>query len=199
MNLVVFDLETTGVNVERDEIIQLAALAVDLKTGKDLESFEVKIKPSVQGKQALERMKIEGFKNSYDADVWEESAVSTALALNRFAGWCGRYADLKKTAKSGRSYKVVQGCGYNAARFDHPFILRVCREFGVFLPMNMLVWDTLQLALFVDHLQNLNLADHKLSTVVAALGLDLENAHDALADVVATADVTWALLKMLEK
>jgi DNA polymerase III epsilon subunit-like protein len=198
VNLVVFDLETTGVDVERDEIIQIGAVCVDLDTGAERSEFEVKIKPSPKGEASLLRMQDEGFKNSYDSEIWASKAVPKALGLNRFAGYVGRYKDQGKISKTGKSYYVAQGCGYNAAKFDHPLILNACRSCNIFLPMNMLCWDTLQLAMFVFHLAHIEPPDFKLSTVAEALEIPLENAHDALADVRATAQITLKLMDMVK-
>jgi exonuclease I len=64
--------------------------------------------------------------------------------------------------------------------------------------MNMLCWDTLQLAMFVFHLAHIKTPDFKLSTVAEALEISLENAHDALADVRATAQITLKLMDMVK-
>lgn len=204
MNLVVFDLETTGVNTDRDEIIQIGAVAVQLnldapRNYKMLSDFEIKLKPTEKGKVLLENMKSEGFKNSYSDSVWEKEAVAPVVAMNRFSGWCRKYADILKISKNNKYYSVVQGCGYNAAKFDHPFLLRVCRDFNIFIPMNMLCWDTLQLALFTFYARDIKAVDYKLSTIAETLNVELKNAHDALADVYATLDITVELLHKITK
>lgn len=197
MNLVVFDLETTGVDVVKDEIIQIAAEARSLSTGRQLATFEVKVLPSLAGEMGLAHMVGEGFKNCYDAELWQKEAVVPAVAFQRFAGWLRRFSDIKKLSKANREYYVVQACGYNAVKFDYPFLNNQFKLFGIFNCMNPLVWDTLQLAMFIFHVYGIKTNDFKLSTIAEALHIPLVNAHDALADVTATMEVTMKLLEMV--
>lgn len=198
MNLVIFDLETTGIDVERNEIIQIGALVADLNTGRTLGQFEMKLLPSEKGKTDLAKMCEEGFKNCYNEEVWKENGVAAVLALQRFAGWVGRYADQKKLSKANRPYYIAQSCGYNAAKFDMPFILNECRKHNIFLPLAMNCWDTLQLATWVFYAHQIVSEDLKLSSVAKVLGVSLENAHDALGDVQATKEITFKLLRMIQ-
>jgi DNA polymerase III epsilon subunit-like protein len=119
------------------------------------------------------------------------------MALNRFAGWLGRFKDQNRTSKAGKNYMVVQGCGYNAAKFDHPFLLTECRRHGIFMPMDMRCWDTMQFAMFMFQAKGIVPVDYKLSTIAETLGIELVNAHDALADVIATAEITKKLFSMV--
>lgn len=200
MNVVIFDLETTGVDVSKDEIIQIGAICMDSITGKEISSFEVKLLPTAKGVVSLNIMKESGFNNCYDPEIWGLEGVSKSLALNRFAGWVGRFTDQKRAAKqTGRSYYVVQGCGYNAAKFDHPFILNVCRFHNIFLPMDMRVWDTMQFAMLYFAVRNIEPEDYKLETITKNMKIELLNAHDALEDARATAKITFSILNSLRK
>lgn len=198
MNLIFFDLETTGINVEKDEIIQIGALAYDLTHKRDLSAFEQKIFPSDAGKANLAKMREEGFENCYNEEVWEKTASAPGIGYNRFAAWVRRYADNKKMSKQLRPYYVAQGCGYNAAKFDNPFIFNQCQKYSVFLPMAMQCWDTLQLALWTFYARQIVSKDMKLATVADVLGVKLDNAHDARADVIATKEITLKLLEMIQ-
>jgi exonuclease I len=62
--------------------------------------------------------------------------------------------------------------------------------------MDMRCWDTLQFALFVFEKRGIDPVDYKLETIAKMLEIDLTNAHDALADVIATAEVTRKLFSM---
>jgi DNA polymerase III epsilon subunit-like protein len=199
MNVVIFDLETTGVDVSKDEIIQIGAICMDSITGKEISSFEVKLLPTEKGVQSLIKMKESGFNNCYDPEIWGLEGVHSAMALQRFAGWVGRFTDQKRIAKSGKSYYVVQGCGYNAAKFDHPFILNVCRFVNIFLPMDMRVWDTMQFVMLYFAVHNIEPLDYKLETTAKNMKIELSHAHDALEDARATAKITFSILNSLRK
>lgn len=199
MNVVIFDLETTGVDVSKDEIIQIGAICMDSITGKEISSFEVKLLPTAKGVVSLNIMKESGFNNCYDPEIWGLEGVHKAMALQKFAGWVGRFTDQKRIAKSGRSYYVVQGCGYNAAKFDHPFILNVCRFVNIFLPMDMRVWDTMQFAMLYFAMRNIEPEDYKLETIAKNMKIELLHAHDALEDARATAKITFSILNSLRK
>ena len=199
MNLVIFDLETTGVDIIKDEIIQIGAVCIDTQTGKEILDFETKLLPTEKGIASLMKMKETGFKNCYDPEIWGLEGVAKAVALQRFAGWIGRFTDQKRVSKSGRSYYVVQGCGYNSVKFDHPFLLNVCRFSNIFIPMDMRVWDTMQFAMLYASVRNIEIDDFKLETVAKALKIELLQAHDALEDARATAKITFHILNELRK
>lgn len=199
MNLVVFDLETTGIDVLKDEIIQIGAVCVDTETGREISEFEAKILPSEKGVASLVRMKDTGFSNGYDSEIWGLEGVAKAVALQRFAGWVGRFTDQKRESKTGRGYYVVQGCGYNSVKFDHPFLINACRFSNIFLPMDMRVWDTMQFAMLYFNIANIKTDDFRLETIVKVLKIDLLKAHDALEDARATSKVTLNIMKQLKK
>jgi DNA polymerase III epsilon subunit-like protein len=144
-------------------------------------------------------MKESGFNNFYDPEIWGLEGINRSLALQKFSGWVGRFTDQKRVAKSGKSYYVAQGCGYNAAKFDHPFILNVCRFSNIFLPMDMRVWDTMQFAMLYFAVHNIEPEDYKLETTAKNMKIELLHAHDALEDARATAKITFSILNSLRK
>lgn len=59
-DILLIDLETTGLDSSRQEIIQLAAVLLDKKTLKEKEVFNTFVKPSHWGKRDPESMKVNG-------------------------------------------------------------------------------------------------------------------------------------------
>lgn len=90
-------------------------------------------------------------------------------------------------------------CGHNASRFDSDFLVSWWkRTGGGFLPAACYeTLDTLQLARWLSLLAPVAPLDHKLGTLCQWLGIELVKAHDALADVRATAELARRLVALL--
>jgi DNA polymerase III epsilon subunit-like protein len=182
MRVVFFDLETGGTNPQQHPIIQIAAIAVD-REFNELGSFEAKIDFDIHlcDPEALTV-------NSYDAEVWEKESRPAPHVAQDFSRFLKQYADVRMVSQRiGREYFVAQLAGHNAASFDGPFIQEFYRQCGLFLPGGYRVLDTLQRAMwhFHDHPEH-SPRDFKLGTLCEHFGIQLDNAHDALADVRAT-------------
>jgi DNA polymerase III subunit epsilon len=158
-DLVFFDVETTGLNVIRDRILQIALIKY-LKNGdKELE-LTLLINPGIPISE--ESMSIHGFTPKDLANKPTFQQVSKQLF--DFIG----NADL---------------AGYNAARFDIPMLMEEFSRVGVEFEINN------------RRIIDVQRVFYKMEprTLKAALKFycqkDLEDAHDALADVRATVDV----------
>lgn len=192
--LVVFDVETGGLDPARHPIIQFAAVAVDVAADwKELEALELKLlfDENAAEKQALEV-------NHYDPDVWRREGVLQPLAYRRISDFLRRHATLRKvSAKSGKPYEVARLCGHNG-RFDGDFLAATFKRAGLFLPAACFeVLDTLALARWVSMVSPPGPTDHKLGSLCAWMGIELLDAHDALADVRATCELARRLLGLV--
>ena len=160
-DVVVFDIETTGLEVSRCEIIEIGA--VKLHKGKKVETFETFIKPT--GEIPDEITNLTHITNEMVKDAPNIKSV---------------IADF---------YKFCYGCtiiAYNID-FDYKFVNQFGKNNGYLFDMKQI--DALYLArAFIPGLKNF-----KLSTVCKKLGVSLENAHRAVHDAMATADVVIKL------
>lgn len=163
--LVFFDLETTGVSVTKDRIVELYALRINVDGSRDekLQRFNPGM-PIPAGASAVHGI--------YDNDVAD---APTFVALS---------ADLAA---------FFEGCdlaGYNALRFDIPLLAEEFIRAGITQPF--------QHARFVDPM----VIFHRMvpRTLSGALRYyrneELENAHTAKADVLATVKVLESQLKV---
>jgi len=183
--VVVFDVETSGLDPAVHEVIQFAAVAVDEKWNPvgELE-LKVKFEPAKADPKALEL-------NSYDPGAWE-TAISQAEAVARIGNFLKRHASWERTSKAGKSYSVARLCAHNA-RFDCDFLGAMFeRAGGAFCPAALYEpLDTLALARWVTFCGPCAPpADHKLGTICDHFGIAEEGgAHDALADVKRTANL----------
>lgn len=165
-DLIFLDVETTGLNVIRDRIIQIALIKYP-KDGGEISELEMLINPGIPISE--EAMKVHGIKPE---DLRNKPGfIEVADKLYNFIG----KSDL---------------AGYNSNRFDIPMLIEEFARAG-----------------YDFDIENRNLIDiqrlfYKMEprTLGAAykfyLNKEMENAHNALADVKATAEV---LLGQIEK
>ena len=164
--VVVYDVESTGTDVYSDEIVQMAAVRLD-PAGNVSERFERFLRPS---RPVGDSEKVHGFTDGFLAERGEDPAK----ALGDFLRFC-------------------EGCvivGHNVA-FDVAITRRNLVRSGAPGEFGNVWYDTLDLSR--RYLKNLE--NHKLLTVAAALGAANDPTHNAMDDILATADVLRALVK----
>lgn len=155
---IVYDFETTGVNPESDEIIEIGALKI--VNGVFTEVFSTLVKP----KKLIpaEATKINRITNEMVANCYSIEQIICDFYL-----FC----------------KDCQMVGYNSIAFDSLFLKKAGKLVG-------LNFDNTQIDAFLlakDKLKGLR--NYKLATVSKYLEVDLIDAHRALNDVIATAEV----------
>lgn len=164
-DLVVFDFETTGLALDGSDKI-IEIGAVKVSKGKIIEKFMCFVDPEMHIPE--ESTKIHGIT---DSDVKGSPIINEALA---------------------DFYKFTRNCylsGYNIIGFDMAFLLHFGKKAGYNFDNPVL--DVYKLAQkYVKGARN-----YKLGTVAEKLGVSLDNAHRAVYDTIATAEV---LLKIAE-
>lgn len=191
--VVFFDLETSGLDEDRHDIIQIAAVAIG-PDWEELEAFEEKLAfdRDAADPEALEL-------NCYNAEQWDAEERPAVEALRSFSSFLRRHLSVQLTSRRGQPYRVAKLAGHNVATFDFPRLRAAFRRHALFLPAAFMTLDTLQLASWwqvvllssgVRPPPNL-----KLSTLAAYFGHPIDGAHDALADVRASARVARQLLE----
>ena len=157
--VIIFDVESTGLDVTTDEVIQIAA--IELKEGEFVQSFERFIKPS---KSVGESASVHGFTDEF-------------LQLN------GQEAEdvFKEFLAFSKGTILV---GHNVL-YDLKIVRSHMHRIGLHFDEEIRFYDTLDIVrrLYPD-LQN-----HKLDTVSAFIGVSHEPTHNAMDDILATKDV----------
>lgn len=168
-NIVVYDTETTGLDLAKDEIVQLSAIRMD-KEGNIVGVFDRMIEPTVPiGQGAYET---HGFDIDYIRAHGGRPAKEVLQAFSEFV-------------KGG----VL--VGHNSFRFDSPLIKRELKENGL-PPLEIACeYDTLVIAKQF----HAKLPDFRLSTLCFKYGIVNEAAHNAYGDIVATGQVLFRMIR----
>lgn len=168
-NVVVLDTETTGLNTDRDEVIQLAAIRIDGR-GRTLDKFSRFIRPS-EGRLVGDSVNVHGFTDEFLAEKGEPAA-EVFRNFNEFAAGA-----------------VLAG---HNVYFDLAILEAHFARAGVAWAASPAVYDTLDIfRRFYPELKN-----HRLGTIGEFVRVKHASSHDAFDDICATAE---CLIFALEK
>ncbi len=157
-SFVVYDFETTGVDTNNDEIIEIGALKI--VNGEFKEVFTTLVKP--RKPIPPEATKVNRITNEMVSNCYYIEQV-----IKDFYLFC----------------KDCQMVGYNSIAFDSLFLLRAGKKINI-------NFDNVQIDAFLLAKQKLKgLKNYKLGTVAKYLDINLIDAHRALNDVIATAEI----------
>ena len=166
--IVVYDAETTGLDLHKDEMVQLAAIRINAD-GQVVDTFEKMIIPTVpigDGAYATH-----GFNMDY---ITAHGGVTAKVALEEFSAFANGAVLV----------------GHNSQRFDAPLLARQLKDNGL-PPLDILgEFDTLTIAKQF----HADLPNFKLSTLCGLYGIVNEAAHNAYGDIVATGKVLHRML-----
>ena len=170
--LIIFDLETTGVDVAKDRIVQIAYVLLD-DSGKAVAQNCTLVNPQIP--IPAEASAVHGITNEAVKDAPTFAQIAKAVAA-RFKG-----AD------------VVT---YNGNAFDVPLLINEFRRVGVPMPFDLSPEGTsFYDGLVVERHLNRNTLS---ATYKRYTGEDLTGAHDALADVRATIFIMQKQVALLD-
>jgi DNA polymerase III subunit epsilon len=183
MKTLYFDVETTGLDPVKNDIIQIAGLIeVD---GEVKENFNFKMQPFSyenisEAAIATHGVTVEDMKN-YDRphDIYQKIVMIFNKYIDKF----------------DRNDKFIV-CGYNV-RFDIDFLNQFFKKNGNDFLFSYFgsVKDPFPVVSYLKCMGKINPGDLKLGTIANLFKIELENAHDALADVLATREI----IKHLDK
>lgn len=175
-NIIVLDVETTGIDPRRDEIIELAALRVENQKGNAVVADEFDLLVQLSAGRRLPAMitELTGISEKQLA----ENGVSKGAACERLAAMLCQPAPL-----------IV---AYNA-QFDLCFLYFLLEKAGeAKLLKNAKMLDAL--TIYKDRRQY----PHKLSDAVIAYALQTQNTHRAIDDAKATLELMRKMEKELD-
>lgn len=156
---IVIDIETTGFNNNKDEIIEFGAVKVC--SGKITTQFEVLVKPSKPLMQGIIEL------TGITQEMLDEKGVEVDTALQSFLDFIG-----------------LSPCVAHNAPFDYGFIRAACSKCKIKIFANK-QFDTLTMAkkLIPD------ITDRKLKTIADYFGINDNNFHRGIGDCIVTMQV----------
>jgi len=175
-NLAFIDIETTGFDVENQEIIEIGCVIVKQNNsvlGDVVEEFELKIKPEKIENASPEALSV----NGYNESEWL-FAMNLEQAMQVFA---------EKT-------KECIMVAHNVA-FDFSFIAKAFAVTGIENKMFYQKIDTISFALAKLH-KDPSVTRYNLGSLCERFGIENDKAHTALADTRATVEVFRKLLEL---
>ena len=187
--LVFVDLETAETSGVWSAI-QVAAVAVSSEL-HELGSFEAKLPIH----RPIHHRR-------FDAAVWEREAKSLREVAKDFGDFLREHASIPMTPVGSPSYRVAQIVAHNA-EFDGAMLRSWFDRMGLFFPGHYRMLCTVQRAvwLFREASELDPPPDYKLGTLCRYFGVEYrsEEAHDALYDVRATAELYRAMTVLSEQ
>ena len=180
----IVDLETGGFSAEKNPVTEVAMVVLDCELNI-VKEYSSLIKPYgdlVLSKEALQvtGLSIEELNTGKDVKQVVDELI-----------------EITKSLKIGKFIKPIL-VGHNFEDFDRPFfesIFTFCKK-NVYETISKHIEDTLWISRKRWGIDNLN-ADFKLGTCCVRDGIDLVQAHRALADTRATAKLFVYLMKSL--
>lgn len=163
----VFDLETSGLNPDRDDILEIAGLK--LRGGEIIDRIELLAQPTKP--IPLEAERVHGLNEIFLL----VNGKSIDLVLKQFMDFAGD--------------SII--VGHNIRAFDWLFILYYAQRLNLPTPQNKLI-DTLEISRKL-----LSLPKYTLSDVAKNFGYEHNNAHRAMPDVEVNAKVFLRLMELL--
>ena len=168
-SIVVYDTETTGLDLAKDQIVQISAIKIDAE-GEIIDTLDIMVEPTIEISPAA--YETHGFDLEY---IRSHNGMTAVEALQRFSSF-------------------VKGSvlvGHNNFSYDKPLVERQLRENELPALDVISEYDTLIIAkqFYTD------LPNFKLSSLCQRFQIVNEQAHNALGDITATAKCLVAMLK----
>lgn len=166
-NIIVFDVESTGVNTSEDEIIQIAAVKLD-KDGNVKETFERFLK---NNKSVSDSQKVHGFSNEYLSTHGEckKTVINDFLEFTRGAVIVGHNVQFDIDILNS---EISRNNLDNHEFLDYFDTLDIYRRFYP------------------------NISNHKLETLSKEFGTKNKPTHNALDDILSTAELLIRAIKV---
>lgn len=207
-NIIVYDLETGSRRAWTTQPIQIAAVAIHPQKLEILEGgvFESMMKPVLDDDKAIELGLDPIEDGALEVNKKTRKELETAPKLS--VVWKSFEQWVKTFNPKGNKWNRPVKAGFNNNKFDDIIINRICGEepygFGpydeeysqeeLFHPIHSI--DVMKLCWYWFEALDLPMRGMSMDALRKYFGMQSENAHDALVDVVDTAEILVRFLKL---
>ena len=196
-NLVVFDFETTGVDINTCQPVQVAALGIDFHNLRILDNhFSSFIRPedfsNIEPGALSFHAKARGLTESQVLELWRE-APDLKVVWNDFSQY------VRQHNPTGNKFDAPVPAGHNIVNFDLPIYRRINGRFTNGKPVfsDLHFFDTMNLSLLWLHAKDIR--KYNMDSLRDYFGMSQaskDHAHDALSDVKDTAELLIRYLRI---
>lgn len=174
-----YDLETSGLDHNTQEIIQIAAYAA---ITKEWYVADVEFDINKASKKALEI-------NGYDPLT---PRIPMKQMLSEFTKFCKRNTSVTMVGPKNRPWKTSILHGYNNLGFDKLWIEKAFKDHDLFMPFSYQQIDWYNFAM----IKLPTLHSHKQTAIAEHFGIPSDGAHDAKVDVTMLHRIARELIKI---
>jgi len=192
-DIVIWDIETGGFKKEENGLVEIAMIVIDSTTLEEIDRYEAIIAPYEQangemstyttGAEKIHGISMKQIENGRDAK-------EVAKEIKAF---CLKY---KKTMRGGAGKLIPSG--HKHTEFDIPWLKIFLSLFKVdfnelfnAMGLDTLLWTRLKWG------RDGSIANHKLETACQQSGIELIDAHRAMADTEANTELVRAFIRSL--
>lgn len=196
-DIIVFDFETTGKHPETAQIVQIGAVAIhgrklEIKAGSEFNCLVKPLYGEECAKAGLQELGDEAIKIHGKTHEMLKDAMSVKSGLENFKEYVDSH-NYKKT-----SWTAPIPFGYNSVGYDHPILDRELQSNNIdyfFHPIYKLDALHFMWAFFENDKDIRSLSGDNL--IRGHMGYSKGEAHDALSDVIMTAEVICKTLHLI--
>lgn len=187
MKILYFDTETTGLDAKENDIVSIAGI-IEIN-GEVKEEFYLEMQPFNYDNISEEALKINGYTLEQI-----KTFMTPQEAYKKITTIFGKYIN-----KFNRADKFIS-MGHNV-RFDLDFLGQFFKKnndkyFGSWVNYHCI--DTVQILQLIKFKTDIELENCKLVTATKKFGIELTDAHNAMADIKATRELFYKLIKKIE-
>lgn len=186
INYIVYDIETGGFDADKNALCEIAMIALDGETLEELGRYETMVRPYAGLTYEPSAMQVNGI--SMDEIYAGKDSKIVAKEI----------IDFIKAQGGGMNKKPIL-CGHNIMKFDNPFLATFLKQHkkDLYKVISPQIIDSMWWSRMRTPVDNDEFGKHNLKDACAREGVELVDAHRAMADTASNMGIVVAYLKSL--